>query len=133
MTQKKRTGVVEIRVIKLVGFAAVVSFRDKDGMFQARIISNEDAPGLRVGQTGIVSGRVLDSGTEYGIDWEVFLGDSDVIKPIDIEQEFRKRGLWTYEDINTNSPQVMAALNALSGRVFSQLMREARKVKLEAI
>ena len=127
------TMLVEVKVFKVQGQATIVTFRDKDGMVQARIISRDEVPGLRLGEAGMISSRILESGTDYGIDWEVFLGDSGVIKPTDIEQEFRKRGLWTYEDINKNSPQVMAALNARSGRVLAQLMSEARKVKLETI
>ena len=134
MSKKKiRTMLVEVKVLKVQGQAAIITFRDKDGMIQARVVSHDDVAGLRLREAGMISSNILEAGTEYGIDWEVFLGDSDVIKPIDIEQEFRKRGLWTYEDINKNSPQVMAALNALSGRVFAQLMSEARKVKLETI
>ena len=128
-----KSKLVEVKVIRIVGVATVVSFWDKEGMIQARVVSSDDAPGLRVGHTGVISDKVLETGTEYGIDWEIFLGNSDVIKPIDLEQEFRRRGLWTYEDINTNSPQVMAALGALSKRVYVGLMSEARKVKLEAI
>lgn len=123
----------DVKLIKVQGQAAVVSFWDKSGMIQARIVSRDDVAGLRVGQAGMISSSILDSGTEYGIDWEIFLGETGVITPTDIEQELRKRGIWTYEDINKNSPQVMAALNALSGRVFANLMSEARKFKLETI
>jgi len=126
-----KSKLVEVTAMKIQGLALIVTFRDEDGMLQARIISQDDMPGLRVGQTGLVSSKALITGTEYGIDWEVFLKDADVITPSDLEQEFRRRGLWTYEDINTNSPQVMASLTALSARLYAHLLSEARKVKLE--
>ena len=120
---------IEAKLLSVQGQAAIVSFRDKDGIFQARIISVDDIAGLRIGETKSVSKKLLDSGTEYGIDWETLLGDEYDITPVDISNELRKHGLWTYDDMNKNPHQVTAALNALSYRVFAELMRRARELR----
>lgn len=119
---------IEAKLMTIEGKAAIVKYRDKNGMTQARIISTDDVTGLRIGETKEFPNKIIGSGTEYGIDWEVLLGEECVIMPIDIEQEFRKRGLWTYDDMNKNPIQVKAALNAMSAKVHAQLLGEARMI-----
>lgn len=123
---------ISITLLTVQGQAAVVSFRDKDGMLQARIISRDDISGLHLGETTLVPTLIVDKGTEYGIEMEVLLGDKYVIRPVDLEQEFRKRGLWTYEDINSNPQLVRAAINSLSGRVHAEVLDRSRELRLEA-
>ena len=123
---------ISIKLLKVQGQAAVVSFRDKEGMLQARIISRDDIPGLRLGDSTAVPDRIVTKGTEYGIEMEILLGDKYVIRPVDLEQEFRKRGLWTYEDINSNPQLVRAAINSLSGRVHAEVLERSRELRLEA-
>jgi hypothetical protein len=120
---------IEVSLIKVEGRAAIVAYRDDEGDFQARIISVDEVAGLRLGETKKVSRKMLVTGTEYGIDWDVLLGDEFAITPSEIGQSFRKFGLWTYDDMNRNPAQVNAALNAVSRRIHAYLLREARQLK----
>jgi hypothetical protein len=117
---------IEAKLLKVEGKAAVVKYRDYEGMIQARIISYDDVRGLRINETKIFPNKIINSGTEYGIDWEVLFGEECAITPKDIEQEFRRRGLWTYDDINRNPNHVIASLTALSAKVHKRVIREAK-------
>lgn len=119
----------EVTLNKVEGRAAIVTYRDDEGDFQARIISVDDVAGLRLGETTKIPRKLLLTGTEYGIDWDILLGEEFVITPESIGQEFRRHGLWTYDDMNYNPNQVRAALNAVAGKIHAHLLREARKLK----
>jgi len=120
---------ISITLLKVQGQAAIVSFWDKDGMLQARIISRDDVTGLHLNETTVISKHIVDTGTDYGIDMEILLGEGYVIGPVDLEQAMRKRGLWTYEDINSNPQAVMAAINSLSGQLFASVLEKARELR----
>jgi hypothetical protein len=120
---------VQVTLLRVEGQAAIVSFWDKDGMLQARIISRDDVTGLRLNETTAIPAHIVDTGTDYGIEMELLLGQEYVIRPLDLEQEFRKRGLWTYKDINSNPQLVMAAINSLSGRIHVEVLERSRELK----
>ena len=120
---------IQIKLLKVRGKAAVVTLRDKDGMLQGRVISRDNVLGLRIGETKGISQNVVDTGTEYGIDVEVLLGEEYVITPQDLEQELRRHGIWTYDDLNSNSQEVVAAINTLTKKLYAALLREARITK----
>ena len=120
---------IEVKLLSVQGQAAIVTFRDGEGIFQGRIISINEVADIRTGETKLVSDKILSTGTEYGIDWETLLGEDYVLTPADIGQELRRHGLWTYEDLNSNPNVVTAALNSLAYRVFAELMRAARDIK----
>jgi len=120
---------IQIKLLKVRGKAAVVTFRDKDGMLQGRVISRDDVLGMRIGETKGVPQSVVDTGTEYGIDVEVLLGEEYVITPRDLEQELRRHGIWTYDDMNSNSQEVVVAINTLARKVYAALLQEARIIK----
>lgn len=117
---------IPVKLLKVRGQAAVVSYRDEDGTIQGRVVSKDDVAGMRIGETRAVLSDVVDSGTEYGLDLEVLLGEECVITPRDIEQEFRKHNIWTYDDMNSNSQVVFTAINTLIRKVYAELLREAR-------
>ena len=117
---------IQIKLLKVREKAAVITFRDKDGMLQGRVISRDDVLGLRIGETKALSDKVVNSGTEYGLDLEVLLGEGYVITPRDLEQELRRHNIWTYDDMNSNSQVVFTAINTLIRKVYAALLRSAR-------
>ena len=117
---------IQIKLLKVRGKAAVVTFRDKEGMLQGRVISKDDVLGLHIGETKAVPNTVVTSGTEYGLDLEVLFGEDYVITPRDLEQELRRHNLWTYDDLNSNSQEVFTAIGTLVRKVYAELLREAR-------
>ena len=120
---------IEVKLISVQGHAAVVSYRDYDGIVRARVISLKAVAGLRIGESSVIPLNIVKTGTEYGIDWETLLGEEYAITPVDIGQELRRHGLWTYDDLNSNPNEVTAALNSLSHRVHVELLRAAREIK----
>ena len=119
----------QVKLLQVEGQAAIVSFWDEDGMLQARVISRDDVIGLNFNESTAVSDDIVETGTYYGIDMDLLLGVEYVIKPVDLEQEFRKRGLWTYKDINTNPQLVRAAINSLSGRINAAVLKRSRELQ----
>ncbi len=103
---------VQVTLLEIRGHAAIVTYRDKEGMLQGRIISRDDVLGVRVRETKSVPDRVIDTGTEYGIDLEIILGEKYVITPDDLAQELRRHGVWTYDDMNKKPGEVVAAINS---------------------
>lgn len=120
---------VQVTLLEIRGQAAIVTYRDEEGMLQGRIISRDDVSGVRVRETKSVHDRVINTGTEYGIDLEIILGEKYVITPGDLAQELRRHGVWTYDDLNKKPSEVVAAINSLSKKIYAVLLRESRQTK----
>ena len=114
---------IEVKLLKKSGQAAVVSFWDNEtGMMQAHIISMNDLPNdLRVGQTANVSDDALLTGTEYGMEWELLLSQSESLMVL--TASLRNHGIWTLEDLNNNPRQCIAAINSASVRIYAELLQ----------
>jgi len=111
-----------IKLLKKSGQSAVVSYWDYEtGMTQARVISIDDLPNrLRIGQEADISNDALQLGIEYGIDWELLLGQSNVHM---LAQSLRNHGIWTVDDMKTKPQQVIAAINSSSAVIWAELLR----------
>ena len=77
----------------------------------------------------VVNGKVsvddLEAGAEYGVRWERFLTVS--LTPLDLAKLFRRRGIWTLEDLKQKSVQVkIAPLEAVAFNI-AELIRSVEE------
>lgn len=112
------------KIINTSGNAVVVSYWDDEaGMMVASIISVNDLPVAgEKGQEVQISKDVLDSGTEYGIDWRLLLDPDKVL--VKLMQALRNRGIWTEKDIRTNSSKVIEAIINMGGSLYAEMLTE---------
>jgi len=74
---------------------------------------------------GKVSADDLEAGAEYGVRWERFLTVS--LTPLDLAKLFRRRGIWTLEDLKQKSVQVkIAPLEAVAFNI-AELIRSVEE------
>lgn len=121
---------LQVRIVRIDKNVAAVTYRDKGGMLQGRIIDSEYVAGLRAGQKTFISEKVLESGTEYGFDWSVVI-DEVVLTPERFQQSLREHGIWTIEDLFTKQNEVIAAFLSLVKGVYSDLKRKVRSSVIE--
>lgn len=119
---------MKAKLKELSGQAAVVTYRDNvTGMTEAKVISIRDLPqGLRRGQEFDIPEYALESGTEYGIDWGIVLGQFDVVSVL--TSSMRDHGIWMPEDLQRKPQQVIAAINATSKVVYAELLRLSKEI-----
>lgn len=110
-----------VKLLKQAGQSAVVSFWDNEtGMVQARIISLNELPvGLRKGQEADIDKYVIDYGTEYGIEWDLLLGETVQF----LTSSMRSHGIWTEEDLRKKPQQVVAAITSSSSQIYAELLK----------
>ena len=71
-----------------------------------------------------VAENVLAMGIPYGVDWS----QMDVtIDPVELDQELKKRGIWTRKDLESKPNQAIAAINRISGMMRRQMLDVAEK------
>ena len=119
---------MKCKIIKQSGNAAVVSQRDSEtGMMVATIISVSDLPvAWKVGQEVEISKDVMDTGTEYGIDWRILLDPDTVLQKL--MNALRDRGIWTEQDIRSNSRLVIEAIVSMAGVLYTDMIKELDKL-----
>lgn len=110
-----------VKLLKQSGQSAVVSFWDNEtGMIEAKIISLKELPiGLRIGQEADISKDVVTTGTDYGIEWGLLLGETVPF----LTDSMRNHGIWTEEDLRKKPSQVIAAVTGSSARIYAELLR----------
>ena len=118
---------VEVYVMMKDRAAAIVRYRDKDGMLQASIIPSDKVADVNIGQVAhIPVGVIENSGTEYGFDWAVAL-DEVVLTPDDFTQVLRDHGIWTIEDLLAKPNEGVAAFMSLAKSLYVDLVKRARE------
>jgi hypothetical protein len=116
-----------VELIQRKGSVAIVKFRDKKGITQCGIIDGS----LVKGSTFQVPNRVIDTATPYGVDWDVVYPDGLVISADDIQEALYGLGIYTLDDLRTNTNGVIAAINSILKLNNAKLVNHARST-LEA-
>jgi hypothetical protein len=113
-----RKKMVHARLIAHKGAAALVEYID--GGFKRCYIplAEFDAEKAQADEA------VLKAGVPYGVDWSrVELKQLD---PLELDQELKRRGLWTLEDIREHPEQAHAAINKISNATRIALVEAAQ-------
>lgn len=116
---------MNVRVLKKVGQAAIIEFKDDNGHFQSCIISSDEVLGVREGDSTEIYHKIIEHGTEYGIDWTIVF-PPDMVSIIDVQDALRAHGIWTFEDLLEKQPAVLAAINAVSKVVYMKMLEFAK-------
>ena len=114
-----RKKMVHARLIAHKGAAALVEYID-GGLFRRCYIplAEFDAEKAQADEA------VLKAGVPYGVDWSrVELKQLD---PLELDQELKRRDLWTLEDIREHPEQAHAAINKISNATRIALVEAAQ-------
>jgi len=104
--------------------AVVVSFRDA-GRMKGRIIPEIEMRGKKVGEQVEIEYQALERGIEYGLDFDLLIGDV-TLSATDITEAFRSHGIWTLEDLQSKAQEANAAIASLVGLVHGRIVRDVR-------
>src|SRR4030042_2254375 len=112
---------MKVRTIQRKGQGTLVEWRDEDGYHRAVV------------PAGAVDGDYCDPdellmGIPYGEPWAQVVGDL-VIAAADVENELRKHGIWTIEDVRQSPNAAAAALLAVHKMGVDTLIRRAAGAK----
>ena len=115
----KKVKQVPVKVISANTDSALVEFTF-GGLFQRATIPVAEI------QDGKAPDEVLLAGIPYGVAWE-FVELS--ARSIDLANQLRANGVWTYEDAARNPNQIVSALQAVYGVDLAALLKYARENK----
>lgn len=115
----------DVVIIKVERYVAAVKFRDGEGMWQGRIVPVDAVQDIR--GSAKVSQEVLDSGIEYGYDWDVAFPEPIVLPAKMVQQSLREHGIWTVGDLLAMPNEGVAAFLALARAVYASWVRRARE------
>jgi hypothetical protein len=109
---------INVKIIQRQSHSALVEWRENNKLRRATIPT-------RTIFDDQVSKYDLDLGIPYGLEW------SELIKlsasPEQLEQELRRVGIWTAEDVLHNADKVRGAIQATYGVDLGKIMRVAKK------
>ena len=113
-----------VKVMKIDKKAALVEYRDDNGVKQRCLIPEES---LKNGN--VVRDELLSASIPYGVDWEYQLdGVVGKVTSEIIAEEFHKVGLWTADDIMKNPAAVQGALMSAYGIDYSGIINIAKNL-----
>lgn len=115
----------DVVIIKVEKYVAAVKFRDGDGMWQGRIVPTTAVQDMY--GSAKVSQDALDSGTEYGYDWDVAFPEPIVLSAKMVQQSLREHGIWIVEDLLAMPHEGVAAFLALARTMYTNWIRKARE------
>lgn len=114
-----------VNIVERVGQSLVVQWNDDEGIHRS-IIPEELVNG------NVVDKKSLSMAIPYGVDWaNVFDEIMNEVTPEVVATELRKRGIWTVEDLLSNSQAALGAIQEAYGVDFAKLLRAARKLTKE--
>lgn len=100
-----------IKVVEEFEHTTLIQTVDDQGHVNRYVLPSGE---VEVGEDGVVF-TTLDpiEGVQWGIPWEEILEIDLTVE--DLAHEFRRRGLWTYDDLVTRHPDLQAAILKSSG------------------
>jgi len=104
-----------VRVVGRQGASALVEWIDAEGMYRRAYV-----PLDRV-RDNTVESRDLERGIPYGLPWEQWI--TIEVTPESIANDLRRRGVWTWADIN-NHAALLAANKAFDQGDFLRRVKQ---------
>lgn len=108
----------KVKVIKNKSGTALVEW--DNGTLQRGYI-----PSTLIPNDYFVNENDLQLAVPYGVQWEDILNLNVTIRQLDFE--LKKNGIWTFEDVLTNSDKVLNALKSVYGLELSKIQTIAKQ------
>lgn len=115
---------IEVNIIKVDRRVVAVTYRDRHGMFQGRVVS-VDAVTRTDNNRAMVRMEDLENAMEYGFDWTIALDDVQITAH-ELQQSLRAHGIWQLEDLLQKPNEGVAAFLAVAKASYALLVRRAR-------
>lgn len=119
---KKKQRLLRMRPVKMVrrqNQSALVEWLDDDGRVHRRVV-----PAERI-ESGQVADDVLAAGAPYGLPWGELV--KLVASPTDVAAELHRQGIWTGDDLRSNTAGAVAALQRVYGVDLAALLQAATR------
>ena len=114
---EKKTKKLAIRLVQKAGEAGLVEWVDGADWKRAYIPLDEVA--VKVDET------VLDAGIPYGLEWNKIKPKQ--LDPLDLQNQLRKAGIWTAEDLAHNPQAASLALLEFAGANLTAIIEFSYK------
>lgn len=114
------------KLIKVAGNVAIVLVITD--LPVAYAIGVEHVRGIRVNEEFEISEDVIDSGTEYSVDWEVVIPEGLYIPAFRIHELLINRGILTFDDYRNKQREVQDTLNIFIGELRVQLSNKVKEI-----
>ena len=110
---------IKVNVIRRKGATTLVQYANDDGIQRVSI------PSTSVNEGDLVDELELSLGIPYGLPWEEIVKFG--VTPEKLAAEFRKRGIWTLDDLTSDMQGAVGALLAVYGVDALRLLRLAKQ------
>lgn len=119
---------LKVTVLKTDRDSVAVSHIDSDGIYHGRVVRASSLSDWH-GTSAYITEDALQAGIYYGIDMNVLFHEPIVITQDELQQAFRRYGLWTDEDMLANRNKLVEAVVSMAKGIAIDVISKLHEIE----
>lgn len=120
---------MKARILKFEGHVALLDYVDKNSVRHAVVVDISAVPhDAKPGGEIDVSKKVLESGTDYGIDWDIIFPKGIAVRTELLTEALYARGVFSLEDLKQNPQAFHDAMAQVTRSLSKKVLQTVENV-----